>query len=65
MISHVFYGTKCLTTNIQKIHKMSVTKSRMLRWMSGKIRKDKIKNESIHESLGVTSIADKMKESRL
>ena len=38
---------------------------RMLRWMSDKTRKDKIRNEFIHGSLGVVPIGDKMRESRL
>ena len=33
--------------------------------MSGKTRKDKIRNEFIRGSLGVTPIGDKMRESRL
>lgn len=31
-------------------HKLSVSERRMLRYMSGKIRKDKISNKSIRES---------------
>ena len=38
---------------------------RMLRWMSGKTRNDKIRNEFIRGSLGVVPIGDKIRESRL
>ena len=59
----MLYGVKCWVTNKQHIHKMSVAEMRMLRWMSGKTRKDKIRNKSIRGSLGVTPIGDKMRES--
>ena len=54
-----------LSSQQQEVHKMSVAEMRMLRWMSGKTRKDKIRNEFICESLGVAPIGDKMRESRL
>ncbi|KAL4179859.1 hypothetical protein AMTRI_Chr13g122250 [Amborella trichopoda] len=44
---------------------MSVAKMRMLRWMSGKTRRDRIPNKSIRENLSMTPIGDKMRESRL
>ena len=38
------YGAKCCPIKKQHMHKMSVAKMRILRWMCGKIRKDRIKN---------------------
>ena len=61
----MLYGAECWATNKQQVHKMSVVEMRMLRWMSGKTRKDKIRNEFIRGSLGVAPIGDKMRESRL
>ena len=37
----------------------------MLRWMCGKIRMDKVRNENIRSLVGVASIEDKMRENRL
>ena len=45
--------------------KMSVAEMRMLRWMCGKTRKDKIKNANIHDLVGVVPIEDKLRENRL
>ena len=36
----------------------------MLRWMCGKIRQDKIRNEVIRERVGVAFIVEKMVENR-
>lgn len=61
----MFYIAKCWATKKQHIHKMSVTEMRMLQWISGKIRKDKIRNQFIHGNLGVALIGDKRGEIRL
>ena len=58
----MLYGAECWAANKQ-VHKMSVAEMRMLRWMSDKTRKDKIRNEFIRWSLGVVPIGDKMRES--
>ncbi|XP_070026581.1 uncharacterized protein [Nicotiana sylvestris] len=44
---------------------MKVAEMRMLRWMCGHTRKDKIMNEVIREKVGVASMEDKLRESRL
>jgi len=40
----VIHGTKCWTI-MKHVHKISVIEIRMLRWINGNIRKDKIQNE--------------------
>ncbi len=47
------------------VSKKRVVKMRMLRWMSGHTKLDKIRNESIREKVGVVPIEDKLREGRL
>ena len=44
---------------------MSVAEMRMLRWMCGKIRKDRIRNANIFDMVGVALIEDKLRKNRL
>jgi len=44
---------------------MSVVEMRMLRWMSGNTRKDRIWNEEICLKIGVAPIDEKLREIRL
>ena len=37
----------------------------MLRWMCGKTRRDRIRNEIVREMVGVVPIKDKLRENRL
>ncbi|XP_070012936.1 uncharacterized protein [Nicotiana sylvestris] len=44
---------------------MNVAEMRMLRWMCGLTRMDKIRNGDIREKVGVAYMEDKMQEARL
>lgn len=61
----VLHKTECSTTVKQHVHKMSATKMRMLNWMCGKIRKDRIRHEYIHEMIRVAPIVNKLRENML
>jgi len=53
---------------VEKCHherRTSVAKKRMLRWMCGNTRRDKIRNDSIRVRVGIAPIVEKMVESRL
>ncbi len=61
----LLYGSECWAVKHCHIQKMNVAEMRMLRWMCGHTRKDRLRNEVIREKLGVASIEDKMREHRL
>ncbi|KAM2590328.1 hypothetical protein TB2_042878 [Malus domestica] len=61
----MLYGTECWAVKHQHVHKMGVAEMRMLRWMCGHTRKDKIRNEDIRGKVGVAEIEGKMRENRL
>ena len=61
----LLYGTECWANKKQHTQKISVAEMRMLRWMCGKTRMNKVRNEDIHSLVGVTPIEDKMRENRL
>ncbi|CAN6714712.1 unnamed protein product [Malus baccata var. baccata] len=52
----MLYDTECWAVKYQHVHKMGVAEMRMLRWICGHTRKDKIRNEDIR---------GKMRENRL
>jgi len=44
---------------------MSVVEMRILRWMCGNTKRDKVRNEKIHSKIGVAPIKEKIRENRL
>ena len=50
----MLYGTECWAVKSQHESKISVAEMRMFRWMSGKTRHDRIRNDIIRESGGST-----------
>jgi len=48
----MLYGTECWPVKNLHVQKMQVAEMRMLRWMCGHTRMDKIRNEDIRERVG-------------
>ncbi|XP_035836132.1 uncharacterized protein LOC118489676 [Helianthus annuus] len=61
----MLYGTDCWAIKEVQARKMEVAEMRMLRWMCGHTRLDRIRNDVFRERLEVASISDKIKEGRL
>ena len=61
----LFYGTECWAVKSQQETQVSVAEMRMLRWMSGKTRHNKIRTDTIRERVGVAPILEKLVEKGL
>lgn len=61
----MLYGAECWPAKKQHEHKMGVAEMRMLRWMCGHTRLDRIRNEDIRNKVGVAPVEEKMREHRL
>ncbi|KAL6577117.1 hypothetical protein OROMI_011393 [Orobanche minor] len=61
----LLYGTECWAVKQCHVQKMNVAEMRMLRWMCGHTKKDRLRNEVIREKVRVAYIEDKMMENRL
>ena len=61
----MLYGTECWAIKKAHAQKMEVAEMRMLRWMCGHTRSDRMRNEVFRNRLGVANISDKIKEGRL
>jgi len=61
----LLHGTGCWPIKRHHAQKMSVVEIRMLRWMCGNTRRDKMRNEDILTKIGVASIEEKMRENCL
>ena len=61
----MLYGTKTASVRKAEEKKLDVAEMRMLRWMSGVTREDRIRNEYIRGSSKVVEISKKAQEGRL
>ncbi|PKA57161.1 ataxia telangiectasia mutated family protein [Apostasia shenzhenica] len=63
--SVMIYGAECLPAKKKHTNKINIAEMRMLWWMCGYTRKDRMRNEYIQKKVGVAPIEDKLRESRL
>jgi len=61
----VFYGSKCWSLKKIQVQKLMVTKMRMIRWMCGYPKMDRITNGVTEGLVKVAPIEDKLREIRL
>ena len=61
----MLYGTECWLVKNSHIQKLKITEMRMLRWMCGLTRRNKVRNEIIREKVRVALVEDKMQEESL
>ncbi|KAD3640381.1 hypothetical protein E3N88_29604 [Mikania micrantha] len=61
----MMYGTDCWPIKKNQARKLETAEMRMLRWMCGHTRLDRIRNEVFRERLQVANISDKVREGRL
>ena len=59
------YGAKCWPTKRRHVQQISVAEIRMLRWIYGHTRRDRVRNDDIRDRLGVVSIEEKLVQHRL
>lgn len=61
----MIYGSETWPVKKTQERKMEVAEMRMIRWMLGVTRRDRIKNERIRGTAKVTRVGNKMQERRL
>ena len=61
----ILYGSKCWPIKKTQVQRLMVSEMRMIRWMCGYMRMDRIRNEVIRDLVNVAPIEDKMRETRL
>ena len=61
----IMYGPEYWALKKTQIQRLLVAEMRMLRWLCGYTRLDKIRNEVIRDLVKVAPIEDKLRESRL
>jgi hypothetical protein len=61
----MLYGVECWPTKRRHVQQLSVAEMRMLQWICGHTRRDRIRNDDIRERLGVAPVEEKLVQHRL
>ncbi|RCV21335.1 hypothetical protein SETIT_4G131000v2 [Setaria italica] len=61
----MLYGAECWLTKRGNVQQTSVMEMRMLCWICGHTRRDRVRNEDISDRLGVAPIEEKLIQHRL
>jgi hypothetical protein len=61
----MLYGAECWPTKRRHVQQLSVAEMRMLCWIYGHTRRDRVRNEDIRDRVGVASIEEKLVQHRL
>ena len=61
----MLYGAEYWPIKIQHVQQLSVAEIRMLRWICGHTKMDRVQNDDIHDRLEVAPIEEKLVQHRL
>jgi hypothetical protein len=61
----MLYGAECWPTKRRHVQQLSVAEMRMLRWICGHTRRDRVQNDDICERLGMAPVEEKLVQHRL
>ncbi|VFQ95415.1 unnamed protein product [Cuscuta campestris] len=61
----MLYGAECCAAKKTHVRRLHAAEMRMLRWMCGKTRLDRISNEVIRRQVGMSPVEVKLREARL
>ena len=57
----MLYGAECWPTKRRHVQQLSVVEMRMLCWIYGHTRRDRVRNDDIRDRLGVAPIEEKLR----
>jgi hypothetical protein len=61
----MLYRAKCWPTKRRHVQQLSVAEMRILRWICGHTRRDRVRNDDIRKRLGVAPVEEKLVQHRL
>ena len=61
----LLYGAECWPIQKTQVQRLMIVEMRMIRWMHGFTRRDRIRNVVIRKRVGVAPLKEKLRETRL